>query len=782
MHEIQFIPIAQGLCRFRSRRSLLLLMMITVTILTSGAHVFGATVEETAASSMHSGKQALRRGDYPEAAALYKKALAKCDTSDKQCSRIDILLALAQIDHLTGQFRKALAQLEPALHLAKISNDLRRTAAVENGIGNAFLGLGQMEPASFHFTIALDLVNKEETHDLSASILNNLGNFHAAQEHFEKATVSYDEAVKRAEQAKDMLLAATAAINGATIAERNADHARAAHLLAQAIGRLMGIEDSSAKANNLINAGLCYATLHQQSPEEKLFLLAAHAALGEALAVARRLPNQRMISYSSGYLGHLYEEQGQLHQAQEFSRVAIFAAQLQQSTESLYRWHWQEARLLERMGDIDGAIKGYRYAISDLKKIREEMDSCYAAPEWSYQKTAKAVCAELVNLLLRKASKTARQEDAQPWLVEARDTLETLKVFELREYFKDDCLDASRTVTKNLDAISSNIAVFYPVLLPDRVELLVSFSGRLKRITLPVDVATFTKEVRAFRRSLVQKTSNDFLPHAQTLYDWLIRPLEGDLAAQRPETLVFVPDGPLRTIPMAALHDGHQFLVARYQIAVTPGLNMSDPSPVKQDGARILCMGVTQPVQGFPGLPYVADELRDIGDFYSGSVLLDHQFKLANMEQELKKEQFSMIHIASHGQFGGTLGETFLLAFDERLPMNRLAEYVGLFKFREDPLDMLVLSACETAAGDDRAALGLAGVAVRAGAKSALATLWHVYDPVSYELVVEFYRQLSTGKVSRAAALRIAQLKLINNVRYEHPCFWAPFLLINNWL
>jgi CHAT domain-containing protein len=92
------------------------------------------------------------------------------------------------------------------------------------------------------------------------------------------------------------------------------------------------------------------------------------------------------------------------------------------------------------------------------------------------------------------------------------------------------------------------------------------------------------------------------------------------------------------------------------------------------------------------------------------------------------------------------------------------------------------LSACETAAGDDRAALGLAGVAIRAGARSALATLWHVNDPASYELIVEFYKQLQHPSFSRAAALQAAQLKLLGDLRYDHPGYWAPFILINNWL
>lgn len=141
-----------------------------------------------------------------------------------------------------------------------------------------------------------------------------------------------------------------------------------------------------------------------------------------------------------------------------------------------------------------------------------------------------------------------------------------------------------------------------------------------------------------------------------------------------------------------------------------------------------------------------------------------------------------MMHVASHGQFDSHVDKTFLLASGEKLTMDQLDALVGSFWPAEAPLELLTLSACQTAVGDDRAALGLAGVAIKAGARSALATLWHVNDRASSELVVEFYRQLQLPKMSRAAALQQAQLSLIREPRYAHPGYWAPFLMLNNWL
>ena len=337
-----------------------------------------------------------------------------------------------------------------------------------------------------------------------------------------------------------------------------------------------------------------------------------------------------------------------------------------------------------------------------------------------------------------------------------------------------------RSRVTRLDTVSKMAVVVYPIVLPDRTEVLVNMPSGLKRFSVPVTAAALTKEVNTFRKMLEKSTTFEFLPHAQTLYDWLIRPMEKELAGA--DTIVFVPDGPLRTIPIGALHDGKQFLIAKYATAITPGLDLTDPRPLKREGARVLLAGLTDGVQGFPPLPFVSSELKEIQGMYTNNLLLNKGFSSASLEKELQNKEFSIVHIASHGNFGSDVNNTFLLTYDDKLTMDKLSQYIGLFRFRSEPLELLTLSACETAAGDERAALGLAGVTIRAGARSALATLWHVNDQASSSLVGEFYKQLTSPSVSRAMALKNAQLKLMSDRSYEHPAFWAPFLLINNWL
>jgi CHAT domain-containing protein len=245
---------------------------------------------------------------------------------------------------------------------------------------------------------------------------------------------------------------------------------------------------------------------------------------------------------------------------------------------------------------------------------------------------------------------------------------------------------------------------------------------------------------------------------------------------------VFVPDGVLRTIPVSALHDGERFVVERWAVATTPGLSLTDPRPLDRSGLQAFLSGLSEPVQGFPPLAHVRTELATIGELFAGETLLDGDFREPAVEQSLAEHDYGVVHVATHAEFSGDAESSFLLTYDGRITMDRLGSAVGRTRFRERPIELITLSACETAQGDERSALGLAGVAVQAGARSALGTLWSVNDVAAAELVTDFYRELQREPVSKAAALQRAQRKLIADPSYGHPFYWSPFLLISNWL
>jgi CHAT domain-containing protein len=267
------------------------------------------------------------------------------------------------------------------------------------------------------------------------------------------------------------------------------------------------------------------------------------------------------------------------------------------------------------------------------------------------------------------------------------------------------------------------------------------------------------------------------------LYRWLIEPLIKDLDGQGIDTLVVVPDAALRSVPLAALHDGKGFLIRRYALATTPSLKLTDPRPIRRENINVLLSGLTQSVQGFPPLFHVSSELEAIKGLYGGTLLEDEAFKKSSVQQALLEKQYSIVHFATHGKFSGKVSDSFILTYDGKMNMDDLEQFVGVSWFRQDqPVELLTLSACETAVGDDTAALGLASVAIKAGARSALASLWSINDQASSELVSSFYRHLQNPDTSKAVALQQAQISFLNDQRYRHPCYWAPFLLIGNWL
>ena len=732
---------------------------------------------------MGQGSLSFEKGAFEKAISSWTEAARLYQHKDDKIRQGEALIKLSQAHLSIGRFGDALEASEKALLLAGESGDQTLLASALGHIGNVYLGTGQADLAYQYLNKGLKVAKNLNDSEITAIILNNLGNLFNSQKRYDDAVNAYKESTKFANIAGKQTMALVALVNASLAHIRKGQFTEAKTLLGEALAQIRSITDSYYKAYGLISIGLAYRELHQNLPDpNNLFLRLQMEALNEAIIVGESIGDRRTVSYALGYLGKIYEDGHHYQEALQLTRRAIFSAQQVNASESLYRWHWQSGRLFKALGRIDDAIAAYRFAIYTIRTIRQEMSACYANPESSFRKTAGSICFELVDLLLKRAATLYEPDEYEPLLSEARETVELLKAFELRDYYKDDCVDAARSVVTKLDVVSRTAVVVYPILFQDRMELLVSFPSGLKRFTVKVDEDTVIQEVREFRSKLEKRTTWEFLPHAQKLYDWVIRPIEPDLELITINTLVFVPDGPLRTIPMAALHDGQRFLINRYAIAITPGLDLTDPCPINRGDAKVLALGLSEFVQGFPALPHVTEEIQAIQQLYSVNCLLNQDFVLSKMENELRREKFSIVHIASHGQFGRDVKDTFVLTFDSKLTMDGLGELVGLFRFRDDPLELLTLSACETATGDDRAALGLAGIAIRAGARSAIATLWHINDPSSSKLVSEFYRQLQDHSFSRAGALRAAQLKLLQDPRYQHPGYWSPFLLINDWL
>jgi CHAT domain-containing protein len=736
------------------------------------------------------GAEAFRLGRFEAAVAAWTSAAEQARTAGDRLGQSDALARRADAMRQLGRNGEALADLGQARMLARDAGTGagagagtgERLAAIDVMIGDTYLALGAGDRALAILTDSLG-ARGEGGSRAAVAALNGIGTLLFDRKSYERSLAAYLQGRDLARRLDDPALDATLGINAARVLVMLTRLPEADAALAQAAAALDRAAPDHRKAFLLVAYAGVLMTIQEASAQSRPDRsMRMEGSLRQAFDLAEQLDDRRTLAQAAGRLAMVHERQGRIDEAQALTARAIFLAQETDAPELLFRLHWQAGRLLARQGDLSAAIRSYERAVKNLQRIRPDLSIATGGFSTSFREAVGPVFMEFTDLLLRRAPKQRDPAAQQADLVAARDVLERFKAAELEDYFQDDCVASIKARTTGIDRLEPHTAALYPILLPDRAELLLSLEGGLKQVTVPVGSAAITEAAHRLRPQLERRTVNRFLPDARQLYDWLVLPLEGELAAHGIDTLVIVPDGPLRGVPFAALHDGKGFLVERFAVAVTPGLNLIEPRPLMIGRSRLLLAGLTDPVQGFPALPYVADELNDIERAYGGELLENQEFRQDTVRDALAGVPYSVIHIASHGKFESEARDSFLLTYDGRLTMDELERLVKLSEFRQDAVELLTLSACQTAAGDDRATLGLAGIAIKAGARSALATLWFVNDQASGLLMAEFYRKLSGRTLSKAKALREAQLSLLRDDRYRHPGYWAPFLLIGNWL
>jgi CHAT domain-containing protein len=533
----------------------------------------------------------------------------------------------------------------------------------------------------------------------------------------------------------------------------------------------------------------------------------AEALLQPAIAMAEQIQDARAQSFALGELGRVYECQQAWAKALQVTQRARLAAEHDlASKDSLYLWEWQTGRLLKQLGQDSQAIAAYERALTTLEPIRSDILTSNRDLQFDFRDTIEPIYRELVELKLDRAQPVAMQTKALPTgsnnLAQFRSILRTvdgLKLAELQNYFGTDCVVAVANQDKIDLAARAQAAVFSTVIFEDRTAVILSLPNGTQRFTwIPIPRLALIDQINDLRRGLERVRSQYDPAPAQQVYDWLIRPFASELAQASVKTLVFVQDGILRTVPMAALHDGQQFLIQRYAIATVPSLTLTNPKPVNAQDLRVLALGLTKAVQFedgslFRALPNVGNELAGIQAILPGSKrLLDGEFTRDRLQQELSQTVYPILHVATHGKFATDPKDTFIVTGDnQKLTLNDLDDLIRRVSRNTEPLDLLSLTACETAVGNDRSALGLAGVAVQAGASSALASLWSVNDAATAQLATRFYQQLRQPNRSKAEALQRAQQEFIagKNLAAEgaiadptHPGYWAAFVLIGNWL
>ncbi len=762
---------------------------------------------------------------------------------------INALIIKGETYRQTGHLSEAEAAFSRALSAAEQLSQPRAQALTTGLLGYIYLQQRRYPQAKPLLEQAVKIAAQHHWPGLAALHSNFLGNYHASQRQSEAARGYYANSLEWALQAQDPALAVQAKLNLARLA--NAENAadEAWKLLQEAHAALAMIDSDSDRATFSLQIGYQALTLKPTATfDQTTRIELAYRSLNTAFDLAAQHSDQRTQSLSQGYLGQLYESQSRFADALVFTDQAADIAQRIDAKELLVQWEWQRGRVLKALGQPKTALAAYRRAVDHIQAIRQDIPVDYHQGRSSFRETLEPVYLGLADLLLQQRGQIDASEMGGI-LRETRQTVELIKKTELEDYFHNRC--AIQTLAEvNLEGIAPKTAIIYPIILPDRLEILVGIGTDIHHRTVPVAATSVRQSARSLAKQLRRRLPK-YKKFANQLYNWLIAPVEDLLESHEIDTLVVVPDGELRLVPLAALYDGKDYLIERYAVVTSPGLTLFDPKPIPRTGIKTLLAGLSQPgpvVRSLPfprlqrlvssvvaqagdrsvtentrdisdlfvtrnqtdsqsaaltpekiqellndpvilkksqqalALPGVEREINKLSDLLPSTNLLNEAFVKQRLSQEILNSPYRIVHIASHGVFGHSSDQSFILTYDRILTMDQLENLLLSDKFSDSPIELLTLSACQTAEGDDRSPLGLSGVALKTKVRSVLGSLWPVSDKATVQLMLTFYQQLNLASLTKAQALQQAQKEVLNSRTWSHPYYWSPFILIGNWL
>jgi CHAT domain-containing protein len=543
--------------------------------------------------------------------------------------------------------------------------------------------------------------------------------------------------------------------------------------------------------------------------------------LQKSVVTSKNLQDNRLISYANGALGHYWEcRPGNEKTALQYTQAAIVAADHKlNAKDSLYLWEWQAGRILDRQKRKEEAIASYQRAFDTLEDIRQDLLTAERDVQFDFRDVVRPLYRTLAQSRLDLLGVGAiADEQRTNELSEVVNTIDALKLAELQNYFGNDCILSGLSPKQVGELLKENSVAFQntgflsSIILKDKTGILLQLPNqetKFKWIEDPnqqgtnkiVSSDTLQQKISEFRKGLVAKEEINYdTTIAAELYDWMIRPFAEDIKPEKVKTLVFIQDGFLRSVPMAALYDrkNEKYLIETYAVATTPSLRLTTPKLRDRSTQKALILGLTEEAtidgKTFGKLTAVEDEVIAVKSIFPNSTpLINDNFFPDNFQQTLDKTIYPIVHIASHAQFGIIPEDTFIVTGkNQKLTISQLENSLRNLSSKSDRVELLALTACETAVGDDRATLGLAGVALQVGVKSAIASLWSVNDQSTSELVKTFYTNYRNQGMSIAQALQTAQIRMIHtnkspqsegiNPLYKHPAYWAPMIAIGNWL
>ncbi|MBD2214126.1 CHAT domain-containing protein [Nostoc linckia FACHB-104] len=741
----------------------------------------------------------LAQGQTEAAVSIWEKAEKLYVASGDRVSIIGIQINQALALQALGLYRRAeklLTQLEQQLY-QQPDSPLKATGLLN--LGNIRRFNGDLDKSAEILTQSLAIAQKLHLPPEQSTALLNLGNTELAiakrsaeLKDTQRSDQYRQKALERYQQAIEIATLPTtkiqAQLNYLTVVIDTKQSALATPIISQIKAELNQLPASRVSIYARVNFAKSLLKMAGKSNFADIIKI-----LETGIAQARNLGDQRAESYALGTLGALYEQAGDGKNARKNTQLALVIAQSINASDISYQWQWQMGRSLLAENAIDKAIKYYTEAFKNLSDLRSDLVALNPEVQFDFRESAEPVYRQLVDLLLRSP------QASRDRLIQARQVMEALQLAELDNFFGDACAQAKQV---NIDQLDPTAAVIYPIILPNRLEVIVKLPGsdNLRHYShtniseTQVDIA-----VSHLQNSLKQRSTSLGLikKEAKQLYDWLIKPFADELETTKTreqsqiKTLVFVLDGSLRNLPMAVLHDGQKYLIERYAVSVTPSLQLLEPKPLQKEVLSVLIAGATDAPsfqkEGLNAIDNVAVELAGIKEHIQRNKILENQeFSKKNVQININNTPFNILHLATHGKFSSNPERTFILDWNERINVKDLDNLLRLnYQRIANPIELLILSACETATGDNRAALGLAGVAIRAGARTTLASLWQINDASTAEFMIQFYQELNRGQVTKAEALRNTQLAFLQQSTdsdYNRPYHWSAFILVGNWL
>ena len=713
-----------------------------------------------------------------------------------------------------GNFNEAIDAWSQEAEIYQDQGLAEREASAQIKIAQTYISLGQLKMATFQLKKVLSLTQEPS---LLADAWNQLGNAYSRDGVLDQAFSAYTQSLEIKRNLSTLNNLVRLQRKQGLYAQLQADSSREGEETEQYLSeaefhRVEAVkyaqealaysesEESLASLQTLIEWGKVSPGLSTQQLERgrrlltnlpasrtKVFLAINWAKLdmkrtdywlSQSAEVAETTGDATAKSYVFLERGLLAEKSGQLAEALESAQSAIRLALTESVDDALYRSYWLAGRINQKLGEKEAAFQNILEAIVSFESLNQGVTQINVEQRLNFSPQIEPMYRAALEFLL---------EEPIPNESNLRESLlifAKLRWAQLQNYFGDNCFELElNNRNSQVEKVKKNSVVLFSILLSNQTHLILQLSdGTLRHSRASLGKTGITKLATDWHSSLAIDAEDfsersyrwQFWQQGQDLYDMIIRPFERELEQINPDTIVFVHDGVLRNLPMAALYDGEkkEFLAQKWASVSSIGLNFkSTASSEKKLEAVAFGLGVAR--EGWSALAQVELEIENVTQILGGKSFLNQEFTTENLAQSLKDENYSLVHLATHGYFGGIAENSLILAYDKPLNALELEDVLGQ---SQAPIEFLVLSACETALSSEFSALGLAGVALRSGVDSVLGSFWAVQDNEQRELIQDFYSNIYHKNLEKAQALQQIQTRQIE--RNAHPSKWAAFNLI----